>query len=181
MSEFVPEGAMWRSLLREGRFYREMRGGIYFLDADSTSMGWMCGAFKRDDMDRIDWFVPISTDAAPEHEKQAETQEPATADRRMPSARKDREQYAFELWLDSACPSGDCEQVQSAWERSDEFAEFLVAEAEAEEEQRMPSDGPAVEPPPAITPAAPYMVALPKSNDGLLTMAPFGERGLFGA
>ncbi len=41
-----------------------------------------------------------------------------------PQTQKDKEQYAFEDWLASECPSGNVESVQSQWEASAEYLEL---------------------------------------------------------
>lgn len=38
---------------------------------------------------------------------------------------EDAEQRAFENWLESKCPSGDCEQVQRQWLASSEYHDFI--------------------------------------------------------
>ena len=43
---------------------------------------------------------------------------------REPRTREEKEQYAFEDWLASECPSGDVEAVQSQWEESAEYLEL---------------------------------------------------------
>ena len=44
-----------------------------------------------------------------------------------PRTQKEKEQYAFEDWLASECPSGDVESVQRQWEESAEYLELQDA------------------------------------------------------
>ena len=46
------------------------------------------------------------------------------------STQRERELAAFEDWLETHCPSGDCDSVHSQWLASCECAEFESAEAE---------------------------------------------------
>ena len=46
---------------------------------------------------------------------------------REPRTQEEKEQYAFEDWLASECPSGDVESVQRQWEESAEYLELQDA------------------------------------------------------
>lgn len=58
---------------------------------------------------------------------------PAQPPKQKPASFEDREQAAFEAWLISAKPSGDCESVHGQWLRSLERLEFLEQEEPAAE------------------------------------------------
>jgi hypothetical protein len=77
--------------------------------------------------------------------------------------------------------SGDW-MASSRWARH-EFDELPVFEpvacrGDAANARMLERDG---QPPPTPTPAAPYLVQAPMSGDGLLTLAVFGKRNVWGA
>lgn len=54
---------------------------------------------------------------------------PLAPPKQKPTTFSDREQAAFEEWLDRTRPDGDCESVQYQWAQSVERAAFLDQEA----------------------------------------------------
>jgi hypothetical protein len=45
---------------------------------------------------------------------------------------EDKEQSAFEVWIQRTLPSGDCESVQRQWLESSDYNDFLDEENEAQ-------------------------------------------------